>query len=466
MRKYEKPGIKSCSDADIGYTISECASVEPQVASETEGNSVDNCKINNDNQIYNVARTTTTIVKYDHDSTNESSNIEEVTPTESNTKNTCEENHQTLPKNTDFEVKIVGNQKDVSSIDDEKIQIKLTTSVQSNSTFRDDNWIFYGKKPTIESNESQKLQTTSSILLNNDCSSTDNTKYHNHTSAIDVIPSTQITNLDGNYYFTEDTTLRTLTNSSCHSDRSLVQLNLVCCEIDQLNEKENEKGSSRISEKEEDDSEENKQASKNLESLQTHLKCNLNQDSHALKSYSHLPSSFCSSYDSSIEKSFTNSCHINLKTSKKECCFNFDGKNEDTDALMENENAIAKKEESLEHKKQEAELSNILENMINEIEEHSTAESADEKIETINSAENEEEDKKNKNIMLLAALNAKKIGTIIYENRVNDSSLKQIANETNKKEKMELKVQTKDTEKQLISKSSKFYFFKTLKQRL
>ena len=75
MRKYEKPGIKSCSDADIGYTISECASVEPQVASETEGNSVDNCKINNDNQIYNVARTTTTIVKYDHDSTNESSNI-------------------------------------------------------------------------------------------------------------------------------------------------------------------------------------------------------------------------------------------------------------------------------------------------------------------------------------------------------------------------------------------------------
>ena len=464
MRKYEKPGIKSCSDADIGYAISERASVEPQIVSEPEGNMYEfspchNFKRDNDNPI----RTTTTLIKYESNdqNDNDSSKIE-LTENHNQMKriDTFEQSLKVRPKINEFEAKnIVKKAEDKCLNHDTKIQIKLTTIYPNDangSSFRDENWIFYGKKPSNSNDEINKselkYETTSSILLNNDFSSNENTKNMNHTSAIEIIPSTMITNLDGNYYFAEDTTLRTLTNSSCHSDRSLVQLNLVCCEIDQ-NKEEIEKGSSRISEEEEEgyneSSDEKNKVSMNLDSKPTNLKCNLNQESHALKSYSHLPSSYCStSADTLEEKSFVNSCEINLITSKKEFSLNL------------NENSTkSSSNDCLDHKKQEAELSNILENMINEIEENSRSASADPLVE-LNCHENEpkvvvsngnDDNKKNKTAaVLLAALNSKAIGTIIYENRVDENTLK-VEKQSDKKID-ELKIQAND---KLLSKSSK-----------
>jgi hypothetical protein len=472
MRKYEKPGIKSCSDADIGYAISERgASAEPQIVSEPEGNMYEFSPCHNfrrDNN--NLIHTTTTLLKYDQND-NDSSKIE-LTENQDEVKRieTFEQSLKVRPKINEFEAKnIVKKTEDKRSknASDTKIQIKLTTiypNDSNGSSFRDENWIFYGKKPSnanaAETNKPEgKYETTSSILLNNDFSSNENTKTMNHTSAIEIMPSTMVTNLDGNYYFAEDTTLRTLTNSSCHSDRSLVQLNLVCCEIDN-NKDENEKGSSRISEEEEEGnteiSDEKNKVSMNLDSKQTNLKCNLNQESHALKSYSHLPSSYCStSADTLEEKSFVNSCEINLITSKKEFSLNLDEMSE---------NSIkSSNDDCLEHKKQEAELSNILENMINEIEENSRSASTtdqlgehqDTKI-LINNEDDHINNKKNKTAaLLLAALNSKTIGTIIYENSVDKNTLKSEKKQNEKKndELNELKIQAND--KQLLSKSSK-----------
>jgi len=154
------------------------------------------------------------------------------------------------------------------------------------------------------------------------------------------------------------------------------------------------------------------------------------------------------------EKSFVNSCEINLITSKKEFSLNLDEMSE---------NSIkSSNDDCLEHKKQEAELSNILENMINEIEENSRsasttdqlAEHQDTKI-LINNEDDHINNKKNKTAaLLLAALNSKTIGTIIYENRVDKNTLKsEKQNEKKNDELNELKIQAND--KQLLSKSSK-----------
>lgn len=480
MRKYEKPGIKSCSDADIGYAISERASVEPQIVSEPEGNMYEFSPYHNVKLDINPARTTTTLVKYENDQNDNDSSKIELTIRHENEIQKIETFEQSLlvrPKINEFEAKKNDNENNcLKQVEDSKIQIKLTTTYPNDATgssFRDDNWIFYGKKPSNDklNDSEQKFETTSSILLNNDFSSNENTKNMNHTSAIEIVPSTMVTNLDGNYYFAEDTTLRTLTNSSCHSDRSLVQLNLVCCEIEHGKE-ENEKGSSRISEEEEECENVSEENNKHQMSSSnpSHLKCNLNQESHALKSYSHLPSSFCSTNaDTLEEKSFINSCEINLTTSKKEFSLNINGKSETSDTCLD-EDGEKNNCDPLNHKKQEAELSNILESMINEIEENSKDESIDELVDQTLCDEpnnvsnkitdsNEEENKKNKTAILLAALNAKTIGTIIYENRVNDEKAikcpKQISNEMIKNDKTELKVQISDHDKQLLSKSSK-----------
>jgi hypothetical protein len=460
MRKYEKPGIKSSSDADIAFTISERASAEPQIIIN---DTVDN---------QHACTTTTTIVKYEHDSMNDSSNIElTVSNGDHDIVDTYEESLLVRPKIGEVEAKKKVVAKHTRNLSETKIQIKVTATFQSDvaisSSFRDDNWIFYGKKQSDDDDSCDKFQTTSSILLNNDFSNNDtdcNNKNITHTSAIDIMPSTTVTHLDGNYYFTEDTTLRTLTNSSCHSDRSLVQLNLVCCEIDHKNE-DNEKGSSRISEEEEEgeeeeEVEENEENNEAMMNLEPHSKCNLNQDSLALKSYSHLPSSTsCSSDEHILAKSFINSCKIDLNKEYslvvdeqiEENLVEVSLKQEFDDIVKEEEKKdadniliiqeIIKDEDII----RETELSNILQNMISEIEENSkNVDNLPVVVEDVGV--------KDVALVLLEALNNKTIGTVIYENCVDEYKVDEVES------KIELKIETPEAEveaeKHLFSRSS------------
>lgn len=508
MRKYDKLGIKSGSDADLGYIISERASAEPPSPTETE----------NLNAEYsdNHACTTTTFVKMESDtSKNETSKSSNKTDSFEPIKTY----RATLmrPKIGEIEARINEiNDKNNSDASTQSGKTPIGNNVAITSSYKDDNWIFYGKKETNEANVlSGKFPPTSSIMLNNEISSNDTeqekTKNLVRKNDLNLSMNQSDNNLannatsqqaDGNYFFTEDGTLRTLTSSSYHSDRSMVQLNLVCCEIDSSKVSDHEKGSSRISE-EEEENDVNKTLI-NVDSIATNQKPKslLDKNSMALKSFSHLPSSSitCDASnkefqnnaacdENELSKLYVNTCNIQLMnvSRKDENSSKCSEKAAENSIVVKNQqmsddkviqkvlpnDGVKSKESEFERKTQENELSTILQNMIEEIEEHSKNPSRDEednqeKKSNENKASiqsnNYDNIRKNINESLLEKLNSRAIGTIIYENIVDLSASKQGA--TKKQDSNALKIETTKTEDEskVASKSGNYQIKRKLKK--
>ena len=262
MRRYETIAIKS--NSDFAYAISERSSIEPAFYSAEEHN----IKTSSESK-KTTSSTTMLIMKL------ESSNYQ-IGNDASSTKGIEEviETNQQLNSSNKARKQIMNifKQTEKSILESKDIDTGLEISKQTEPSF-EENWIFCNKNQQQQVTDTAidatipPQQNGSTYILNNSFTSPATNEGKTSYELSDIKDSTGIlsktsnSNNDSCFFYAEDHTNRTLTRSSCHSDRSMIQLNLLCCDIDSTSnpassKNDDEKGNNRISEGEEYDYEE------------------------------------------------------------------------------------------------------------------------------------------------------------------------------------------------------------------